>query len=579
MKPDIVEMMLMDGFLKEANIMQLVKSNPSQRATLYNLISAGVLSSELIEIYVVKKIEQGSISIDELDKIDEIDMESILHKVAKSLEIEYLDLDNIDIDIGLYGSIDYADLVRYKSVLAEESDSEIVVAFANPRDMDALDGMQRLLHRKMIRPVLAMATQIEAMQNRIKRSMSVDGLIREIRDDLQSEVKESDIERSSAILRLIELILKSSIDARASDIHIEATKNSCLVRVRIDGMLVESFAFDKDIFSPLASRVKLLANMDIAERRKPQDGRFSKEMEQGEFDFRVSTLPTVFGESIVIRVLDKSQMLMRLEDAGMSQISYDRFMESISKPYGIVLVTGPTGSGKSTTLYGAINAIRDVKDKIITVEDPVEYQLSGIQQVQVRESFGLEFADALRSILRQDPDKIMIGEIRDSETLRIAIQAALTGHLVLSTLHTNDAVSAIIRMRDMGIESYLLSGSLIAIQAQRLVRKICPNCKEKSSVQSGVLESIAEYLPKKYQFYSGTGCVECHHSGYLGRVMIAEVLVVSEKISSMITKGSSREKIYKQAIKEGFVTMLRDGIDKALDGVTSIDEVLRVSKL
>ncbi|WP_297525565.1 GspE/PulE family protein, partial [Sulfurovum sp.] len=337
--------------------------------------------------------------------------------------------------------------------------------------------------------------------------------------------------------------------------------------------------FDKDIFSPLSSRMKLLSNLDIAERRKPQDGRFSATISKKEFDFRVSTLPTIYGESIVMRILDKTKAMIRLEEAGMSKFCYDRFSQAIKVPYGIVLVTGPTGSGKTTTLYGALNAIKDVKDKIITVEDPVEYQMSGLQQVQVRPNVGLTFASALKSILRQDPDKIMIGEIRDQETLRIAIQAALTGHLVLSTLHTNDAISAVTRILDMGIEEYLVSGALVAIQAQRLVRKICPYCKKETVLPESLLKDVKQYLPENPTFYVGEGCKECGHSGYKGREMISEVLTISETFSRMIARNASKEEMTKQAMEEGFISMFEDGVRKALEGKTTIEEIYRVARL
>jgi general secretion pathway protein E len=319
--------------------------------------------------------------------------------------------------------------------------------------------------------------------------------------------------------------------------------------------------------------------LDIAEKRKPQDGRFSATITNKDFDFRVSTLPTLFGESIVMWILDKTKVMIKLEDAGMSKLCYDRFSEAIKVPYGIVLVTGPTGSGKTTTLYGALNAIKDIKDKIITVEDPVEYQMNGIQQVQVNAHVGLSFADALRSILRQDPDKVMIGEIRDQETLRIAIQAALTGHLVLSTLHTNDAISAVTRILDMGIESYLVSGALVAIQAQRLVRKICPFCKTETVLSEKLMADIRQYVPDNPVFYKGEGCKECQHTGYSGREMISEVLPISEKFSRMIASGASKEEMTMQANSEGFVTMFEDGIQKAMAGDTTIDEIYRVARL
>jgi len=287
----------------------------------------------------------------------------------------------------------------------------------------------------------------------------------------------------------------------------------------------------------------------------------------------------MFGESIVMRILDKSKALVKLEDAGMNAEAYKKFTKGIKSPYGIMLVTGPTGSGKTTTLYGALNAIIDVRDKIITVEDPVEYQMAGIQQVQVSSKTGLTFAAALRSILRQDPDKIMIGEIRDQETLRIAIEAALTGHLVLSTLHTNDAISAISRMQDMGIEDYLLAGAVIGIQGQRLVRKVCNTCKEvEEDVDPDNLKDIAKYLPKNPVFYKGKGCAVCNNSGYAGREMICEVLLISEELSTMIANGATKDEMRTQAVKEGFLNMLQDGVSKALQGKTSLEEVLRVAR-
>jgi general secretion pathway protein E len=322
----------------------------------------------------------------------------------------------------------------------------------------------------------------------------------------------------------------------------------------------------------------LLSNLDIAEKRKPQDGRFSTMVGDREYDFRISTLPILYGESIVMRVLDKQKALVRLEDAGMDSVSYQKFIKGLQAPFGIILVTGPTGSGKTTTLYGALNELRNIEDKVITVEDPVEYRMNLIQQVQVNPKVGLSFADALRSILRQDPDKIMIGEIRDHETLEIAIKAALTGHLVISTLHTNDAISAIPRMADMGIENYLISGALVTVQAQRLVRKICKHCKTEEVLPPTVLEELKDYIPEGAKFYVGKGCKECNDTGYMGREMICEVLPINGALSSLIAKGASKEELKAQALKDGFMPIFQNGIQKALEGVTSIEEVLRVAK-
>jgi general secretion pathway protein E len=576
----LIEMMLDEKLITKEAISALVKSRPPKKISFANLIAEKMIDAHTVETFLAKKIRQGVISLKHLEKIEGIDISPILQEVAKELHVEYIDLDEIEIDMKLFSQVPYKQLIRYNIIPIEETDLNILIVFDDPLDMAAQDTIQRLFPKKPIRIAIAKPAQISQHLQRLEINESIKGLVSDIRKDLSQDgtYDEADDE-SPAVLKLIDIIIKSAIYTGASDIHIEATEKSCIVRERVDGMLRQSFTFDKDIFNPLASRMKLLSNLDIAEKRKPQDGRFSTTVLKKDYDFRVSTLPTIYGESIVLRILDKSKAMIRLEDAGMSKFCYDRFSESIKAPYGIVLVTGPTGSGKTTTLYGALNAIKDVKDKIITVEDPVEYQMSGLQQVQVKASIGLSFADALRSILRQDPDKIMIGEIRDKETLRIAIQAALTGHLVLSTLHTNDAISAVTRILDMGIEEYLVSGALVAIQAQRLVRKICPHCKTQTVLPEHLLKDVRQYLPENPIFYKGKGCKECGHSGYAGREMISEVLTVSETFSRMIAAGASKEEMTKQAVKEGFINMFEDGVHKALEGKTTIEEIYRVARL
>lgn len=578
---NLVELMLEDGLLKKEDVARLMRMRPPKKISLENIIHEKILDEKKVQKYLAKKIRQGALTLVGAEGIEGIDMHPVFGTVANALNIPYLDVDEVEIDMHLFSKVPYQQLIRHNVLPIEETDLNILVAFQDPLDMAAQDAIQRLFPRKPISVALASPKKISIHLQRLEITQSIKELIDEIRKDLKEGGNEKNDEESPAVLKLIDLILKNAIISRASDIHIEATEKNCLVRARVDGMLMQSFIFDKDIFSPLSSRMKLLSNLDIAEKRKPQDGRFSAKVSNKEFDFRVSTLPTIFGESIVLRILDKSKVMIRLEDAGMSELCFNKFSESIKVPYGIVLVTGPTGSGKTTTLYGALNAIKDIKDKIITVEDPVEYQMGGIQQVQVRASIGLSFADALRSILRQDPDKIMIGEIRDTETLRIAIQAALTGHLVLSTLHTNDAIAAVTRILDMGIESYLVSGALVAIQAQRLVRKICPHCKTTTVLTGKVMEDVKAYLPKQssYTFYKGAGCKECQHSGYFGREMISEVLPISEQMSRMIAAGASKEEMTAQATEEGFVNMFEDGVLKALEGKTTIDEILRVARL
>ncbi|MDD5406218.1 MAG: ATPase, T2SS/T4P/T4SS family [Sulfurovaceae bacterium] len=576
----IINMMVEENILNKSDISTLLKSKPPKKITFANLIANGLIQKSTVEEFLAKKIRQGKVTFEELELIDSgFDVIPVIKDLAKSLGANYIDLDDQEIDMHLFMNLPFAQLMKYKAIPIEENELNVIVVFADPFDLEAQDAIQRLFPKKPVIVAISRPKQVIQNLQRLETNESIKNIINEIRRDLTQNNIDVTRGESSAILKLIDIILKSAIYAGASDIHIEAMEKSCLVRERIDGMLKQSFSFDKDIFPPLSSRVKLLANLDIAEKRKPQDGRFGATISNREFDFRASSLPTLYGESIVLRILDKTKVLLKLEEIGMSSISYDKFSEAIKVPYGIVLVTGPTGSGKTTTLYGAINAIKDVKDKIITVEDPIEYQMNGIQQVQVNPHVGLEFSTALRSILRQDPNKIMIGEIRDEETLRIAIQAALTGHLVLSTLHTNDAISSITRMLDMGIESYLVSGSLIAIQAQRLVRKICPYCKTVDEVPEHTLKALAQYLPPNPVFYKGAGCKECRQTGYLGREMISEVLIISEKFTRMIASNASKEEMITQALSEGFVTMFEDGIHRALEGRTTIEEIYRVVRL
>jgi len=580
MMQQVIELLISNGIIDESKLELFINKYGKERVSIENLIKVRIINQAKMDEVLLKELRLQSVSIEELESIQGIDTVRLLKKMAKSLDIRYVELSEIDIDYKLVKRLPLKQLIRYNALPLYTEESSVVVAFENPSDFEAKGAIERFFRGKIMDVVIAKPQMIKRELLRLKTTEDVEEYSEEIKHDLTDGVIETEQEsdESPAVLKLIETILKTAIDAKSSDIHIEATETNTIVRYRIDGMLQEYFKLEKIIFGALASRMKLLSGLDIAEKRKPQDGRFTQIVNGNVYDFRVSTLPTLFGESIVLRILDKSKALVKLEDAGMNQKAYAKFKRGIKSPYGIVLVTGPTGSGKTTTLYGALNAIIDVKDKIITVEDPVEYQMSGIQQVQVSANTGLSFAAALRSILRQDPDKIMIGEIRDQETLRIAIEAALTGHLVLSTLHTNDAISAISRMQDMGIEDYLLGGAVVAIEAQRLVRKICEACKEEEKINLEGLDDIARYVPKGAKFYKGKGCSVCNQSGYAGREMICEVLLISEELSTMISNGASKEELYIQARKEGFSSMLADGVNKAIQGKTSLEEVLRVAR-
>ncbi|MHC3993879.1 GspE/PulE family protein [Thiomicrolovo sp. ZZH C-3] len=564
--------------ISQTQIDRLVKVGVKEEILLETLTKVGAVSLNFVKRFVVEQIRAGKYDLEILKQYPFLPERAVLEYLAEVLEIQYIDLDSIDMDYRLAERVPLNLLQRSNALPVAESDMSITVAFADPLNIDAQEAIQRVFPRKPLQVAISSGKQIQSYLFKIDIKSSVKGLVDNIRKELNTIGSPEEQKDASSILQLINVILKTCIKSRASDIHIEPTENNCVVRARVDGKLAEMFIFDQDIYPPLSSRFKLLSNLDIAEKRKPQDGRFSAMVGDREYDFRFSTLPILYGESIVMRILDKEKALIRLEDAGMDTDGYKKLIQALKKPHGILLVTGPTGSGKTTTLYGALNELRNVEDKVITVEDPVEYRMNLIQQVQVHPQVGMTFAAALRSILRQDPDKIMIGEIRDHETLEIAIKAALTGHLVISTLHTNDAISALPRMADMGIEPYLISGAVVAVQAQRLVRKICPHCKKELEVPQSVLKEYKAYIPPDTIFYHGEGCKECNGSGYLGREMISEVLPITETLSSMIARSASKEEMMKQAIQEGFVSMFQNGMKKVVEGKTTIEEVLRVAK-
>lgn len=570
--------LLAKGFIMKSQVDRLLAKGIHDYLILKDITLSGFMTMDRLVRFIVQQVRDGVYDLSIIDNYDYINEKLVLEKLAQELDLAFVDLDSIDMDYNLTDRVPLAQLKKHNIIPIFQDEMSVTVAFHDPLNIDAQEATQRLFPRKILKIALSTKKQIANYLFKVELKDSVKGLVKKIKDELNSIHSIEDQQEASSILLLIDVILRTCIRNRASDIHIEPTEKNCVVRGRIDGKLSEIFIFEKAIYPPLSSRLKLLANLDIAEKRKPQDGRFSTAVDALEFDFRISTLPILYGESIVMRVLDKQKALVRLEDAGMDTASYHKLLKGLEAPYGIILVTGPTGSGKTTTLYGALNELRNVEDKVITVEDPVEYRMNLIQQVQVNAKVGLSFADALRSILRQDPDKIMIGEIRDQETLEIAIKAALTGHMVISTLHTNDSISAIPRMVDMGIQHYLISGALVAIQAQRLVRKICKHCKVEDHLPSSLLAEMKDIIPEGAKLYKGKGCRECGDSGYMGREMICEVLTITEELSSLIAKGASKDVMLKQANKDGFVDIYKNGIQKALDGVTSLEEIMKVAK-
>ena len=398
--------------------------------------------------------------------------------------------------------------------------------------------------------------------------------------DLESLIKES---KHPPIVRAIDLIVYNALKKRSSDIHVEPYEDKVLVKYRVDGVLGEEFSFPKKNQLAVAARLKIISSLDITEARLPQDGRFKVKFENREIDFRVSSLPTNFGEKFVLRVLDKKSLSLGLDKLGFSGGPLKLFEEAIKAPFGIILVTGPTGSGKSTTLYSIISQINTPDKNIITIEEPVEYHLEGITQIQANADIGLTFSEGLRSVLRQSPDVIMVGEIRDSETADIAIKASLTGEIILSTLHTNSAVGAITRLRDMGTEPFLLASSLVAVTAQRLVRKLCPKCKEKYIIEKEVLKRLKVYdfcksRSDKLEFYRAKGCGACSSIGYKGRIAILEIILLDDKIKEMIIEKIPEEGIVRYAKENrGYNSLMEDGLIKCIEGTTSVEEIIRVS--
>ncbi|HET7547450.1 MAG TPA: type II secretion system ATPase GspE [Usitatibacter sp.] len=474
-----------------------------------------------------------------------------------------------------------------QAVPLREDDEEVALAVADPTDSFVLSAVQ-MAAGKRVRPYIAAPNEIDAALERLygggRSSMGaiVDNIETRVEEDDFGDVAHlKDLASEAPVIRLVNLILSKAVESRASDIHIEPFENRLIVRYRIDGVLHEVESPPRRLSAAVISRVKIMANLDIAERRLPQDGRIKLRIQGKEIDLRVSTVPTMHGESVVMRILDKGGVPLNFESLGFEGLALERFLRILDEPNGILLVTGPTGSGKTTTLYTALDRLNKPDVKIVTVEDPVEYQMPGINQIQVKPQIELTFANALRSIVRQDPDIIMVGEIRDVETVSIAMQSALTGHLVLSTVHTNDAPSTINRLLDMGAEDYLLTSTVIGVQAQRLVRTLCPKCREPHPALPEVVEQmeLRRYVPEgDVTLFKPVGCPECAGTGYWGRICIIEVMTMSDHLRSLIMRHATAGDLRAAAIMEGMETMFENGLRKALAGVTTIEEVLRVTR-
>jgi type IV pilus assembly protein PilB len=555
------------------------------------MLRKGVISPEQLAEAQQLASEQKRQVADCLVHLGYATSEEVVQAMAKHHGMRYIDLMAINIPESVVELVPEA-VARENSVLplALEDDT-LTVVLSDPFDLETIEKLRFILNRR-IETALAPKEAIQAAINRHYGQMegeSADSMLQEFTDtaidftetttDMVSDGEAID-ETSAPVVRLVYLLIQEAVQLRASDIHIEPFENRIRVRYRIDGILIERDSPPRRLLSAITSRIKILSRLDIAERRRPQDGRIKITVGEKEMDLRVSILPTSHGQATVMRLLDKDNIKVGVRQLGLSEQNYKKFQALIRRPNGIILVTGPTGSGKTTTLYAALNHLNRPDRKIITAEDPVEYYLPGINQCEVKHGIGLDFARIIRAMMRQAPNVILVGEMRDQETASMGIQASLTGHLVFSTLHTNDAPSAITRMIDMGTPGYLVASTVIAVLAQRLVRTVCSRCRQHYTPRATELDEtgIPPELAAKGSFMKGKGCNHCQRSGYRGRTGIHELMMVSPKIREMIFDAKSNADIRSVAITQGMKTLYIDGLEKALKGVTTLDEVLRVAK-
>lgn len=564
------------------------------------LVSKGLITREELEKVLDEQRKEGGRLGEVLLRLEKLNHEDVTLALAEHLSLEYIRLDDTNkinkIDMDIARVLPEGIAKRFCLVAIGEADNKVIVVMADPLNVIAIDTVT-LKMKRQIKPAISSPREIRRAIELIYHGSDVEE--QQLRNLVEGEIdEERNIERDilseeavepdssgeedankAPVIRFVDLLLSQAVKSRASDIHIEPQEKTTVVRMRIDGMLRDMVPPAKKMQAAVIARIKIISRMDIAERRLPQDGRFKMKTSGRSIDVRVSVIPTIYGEKVVMRILDASAIKHDLAQLGLEPGLLEEFKSMLARPHGIMIVTGPTGSGKSTTLYSALNYVKDPTKNITTVEDPVEYRLAGINQIQVKPEISLDFAKCLRAILRQDPDIILIGEIRDKETVEIAIKASLTGHLVLSTFHTNDAPSAISRLLYMGIERYLLASSLNLIIAQRLVRKICEHCKEPITLSEEILKRL-EIDPKQTKdpvFYQGKGCTACGEIGYLGRLPIFEFLVVDDDISEMIITGKSEAQIRESSRQKGYGGLLESGVNKALAGLTTAEEVIGVA--
>jgi type IV pilus assembly protein PilB len=565
-----------------------VKQGSQQDLLGRKLVSEGVITEEQLEKALqsqeLKKGEKGLLGR-VLVSLGFCSEEDIARIIATRAGVEFVSLENYQADTAAMATVTPEVARRYNALPISFSDEKLVVAMKQPSDLVALDDL-RILTGFNVRPVVVTDSELEAaIKNYSQFSVGIEQSVEE--DDVAGDsdnyaAGRIEVSEEKPAVQLANVIISQAVNSKASDVHIEVYEKSLRVRFRIDGVLHDIMQPPRQIHAPLISRLKIMANMNIAERRIPQDGRMTLKLEGKIIDVRVASLPASFGERVTLRLLERTSRAVTLEELGIAPEVLKKYREAVATPYGFIPVTGPTGSGKSTTLYASLAAVDRVEKNVITVEDPVEYRMEGINQIQINPKAGLTFSSGLRSILRSDPDIIMVGEIRDKETARIAIESALTGHLVFTTLHTNDAAGAITRLTEMEIEPYLSASSLIGILAQRLARLLCPQCKEAYTITAETARQIRDFLLepgeeqiKLYRAGQG-GCMRCSKTGYSGRIGMYELLPVSERIQRLTLERKSAREIKQAAVEEGMITLRQDGMMKVKQGLTSIEEILRV---
>jgi len=549
----------------------------------------GIVTDEQIAEVIEEQSIQGGGLCELLLKNEFATQEQILGCYGLKFGIVPINLENVEIEPEFMELIPEKVALAFKAVPIAKAAKYLTLAIADPLNVFALDDIALITGLKVI-PVIAYEDEIKkTISEYYHHTENFEEIVADLEADDISEavvdMEEINIDQmkdetdSAPVIKLVNIILTQAIDERASDIHIEPFTKKTTIRYRIDGILYERPSPPHSLFRAIVSRIKIISQLDIAERRLPQDGRFRIKTRGREIDFRVSILPTVHGEKVVMRVLDKSAQSMNIEKIGMDKESFEKFRKAIYQPHGMVFVTGPTGSGKTTTLYAALNELNESTTNIVTVEDPVEYQFPGINQVAINSAINLTFAAGLRSILRQDPDIVLVGEVRDFETADIAVKAALTGHLVLTTLHTNDAPGSFSRIIDMGVEPFLVASAAHLVVAQRLLRRLCDKCKKKVDIDQESLKEMQYILDPENPptFFEPKGCQYCRNTGFSGRLAILEVLPVTNLIKELILKRVSASEIKKGALSEGFQTLRMAGLKRAERGVTSLDEVLRVT--